>query len=237
MALPIRVGRAGSDAWGRGSLGGPVNASGVKQDPQPVVGEGAKAVAGALDLRDQQVEPLGGAVRGAGCVVGEDLGAPAQAGAAAHPRRAAAGAVRRRAAAGPPSRRARSAERHARLRPGIRGPPPGRGARPHLGPRPRADDPGGAVRLARGGEGDQDRTPSLGPAPRTARLRSHRVASRLRAAYGRCPRVPGGCGRTLYSFRTPCPLRTRRALPEIALNKGSRRADSNADPFATSALS
>jgi hypothetical protein len=35
----------------------------------------------------------------------------------------------------------------------------------------------------------------------------------------------------LYSFRTPCPLRTRRALPEIALNKGSRRADSNRGPL------
>src|SRR5438105_3761940 len=34
-------------------------------------------MAGALHLLDQEVEALGGAAGGAGCVVGEDLGAPA----------------------------------------------------------------------------------------------------------------------------------------------------------------
>ncbi len=61
---------------------------------------------------------------------------------------------------------------------------PGRSTRAHLGPRPRADDPGRALRLARGGEGDQDRTPSFGAAPGPARLRPQRVAPRLRATDG-----------------------------------------------------
>lgn len=99
-------------------------------------------------------------------------------------RRPTAGTVRRRAAPRPPSRRPRPAGRHTRLRPRVRGPPPRRGARAHLGPCPRPHDPRRAIRLARGGEGDQDRPASIGSAPRSACRRPHRVASRLRAADG-----------------------------------------------------
>src|SRR5512133_3427810 len=49
----------------------------VQQQPQPVVGEVATAVAGPLDLLDEQVDGLGGAVGAPACgVEGEDLGFP-----------------------------------------------------------------------------------------------------------------------------------------------------------------
>jgi len=48
----------------------------VEEHAEPIVLEAAEPVAGALDALDAQVEALGGAVGGAGVVVGEDLGAP-----------------------------------------------------------------------------------------------------------------------------------------------------------------
>jgi hypothetical protein len=48
----------------------------MEKQAEPVVLEAPEAVAGALDLLDQQVEALGWAVAGAGVVMGEDLGPP-----------------------------------------------------------------------------------------------------------------------------------------------------------------
>ncbi len=64
---------------GRGACW-PGDAAGVEQDAEPVVLEGAEAVAAALDLLHAEVEALGGAVAGAGDVVGEDLGPPGRRG-------------------------------------------------------------------------------------------------------------------------------------------------------------
>ena len=55
---------------------GPGDAAGVEQDAEAVVVEGAEAVAASLDLLDAQVQALGGAVAGAGVVVGQDLAPP-----------------------------------------------------------------------------------------------------------------------------------------------------------------
>ena len=76
MALPIRVGSAGSDAGWWWSGGGPVDASCVEEDAESVVVEIAEPVAASFDLFDGQVQSFGGAVGGAGAVVVEDLGLP-----------------------------------------------------------------------------------------------------------------------------------------------------------------
>ena len=75
-ALPIRVGRAGSDAGWWWSGGGPVDASCVEEDAEPIVVEVAEPVAASFDLFDGQVQSFGGAVGSAGAVVVEDLGLP-----------------------------------------------------------------------------------------------------------------------------------------------------------------
>ena len=41
----------------------PVDAAGVQQDPQPVVGEAPESVAGAFDFLDEEVQAFGRAVR------------------------------------------------------------------------------------------------------------------------------------------------------------------------------
>jgi hypothetical protein len=70
-------------AWGAASqscalVSLPADAA-VQQQPQPVVGEVAEAVADAPALLDEQVDGLGRSVRAAICgVEGEDLGLPAR---------------------------------------------------------------------------------------------------------------------------------------------------------------
>ena len=66
---------------GRGRLGH-VTTMGVEQHPQPVVLEGAEAMAAPLDLLHEQVQPFGRAVGGTGVVMGQDLGAPSSQGVA-----------------------------------------------------------------------------------------------------------------------------------------------------------
>jgi hypothetical protein len=57
-------------------MGHPGDSSGVEEDSEPVVLEPLEAVAAALHLLDQEVEPLGGTVGGSCLVVAKDLGAP-----------------------------------------------------------------------------------------------------------------------------------------------------------------
>lgn len=49
----------------------------VEKHPQPEVAEASEAMSDADDLLDHQIDRLSRAVRGAGRVVSEDLGAPA----------------------------------------------------------------------------------------------------------------------------------------------------------------
>jgi hypothetical protein len=84
--LPRNTGRACPDAGRRWSRGWPSDAAGVEQHAEPVVGEGAEAVSGALDLLHQEVEGLCGAIGGAGAGAVQDLGAPAGEGPAQRPR-------------------------------------------------------------------------------------------------------------------------------------------------------
>jgi hypothetical protein len=51
---------------------GPGDAAGVEEDAEPVLVEAAQPVAGAVDPLHAQVETFGGAVAGAGVVVGLD---------------------------------------------------------------------------------------------------------------------------------------------------------------------
>src|SRR5690606_36974955 len=74
-ALRDEAGTAGSESRDGVSLAQGVGAAG-EEDAEPVVGEVAVAAAGALDLLDEQVRGLDGAVAGAGVVVGDDLGPP-----------------------------------------------------------------------------------------------------------------------------------------------------------------
>jgi transposase len=61
---------------GCGFKEGPVAAADGEEYPEPVVGELPKSRPDALDLLDDGVEALGGAVGGAGAVPGQDLAAP-----------------------------------------------------------------------------------------------------------------------------------------------------------------
>ena len=73
------LGRPGPDAHDR-AVSVPWGHAAGEEDAEAVVVEVPEAAAGALDLLDEQVGRLNRAVRGAGVVVGEDLGPPANAG-------------------------------------------------------------------------------------------------------------------------------------------------------------
>ena len=77
-ALRISLGM-GCEDWGCWWADcAPVDAAGVQQDPQSVVGEAPEAVACALDLLDEEVQAFGRPVRRAGAVMVCDLLAPAR---------------------------------------------------------------------------------------------------------------------------------------------------------------